>query len=243
VVYEQALMRAGQRLERSLPGVRTRQHLRFGDPAMVIIAASRKADLLVIGTNRTGTLAGLVYGTLPLRVAGRSHCAVVVVPVDWQPRDADVVAGWEEDGTGDTTIEFAAREAEQNAVSLVIVHAWNLPAAVDIVGFASGSALDAIAAAHSLALAAATAPLRARHPALTVIEHAEVDSAARLLVERSRGASLLVVGSHGRGALGGLILGSVSHDVLMAMPVPVAVIPPAEEPITVLPEILEEDLI
>jgi nucleotide-binding universal stress UspA family protein len=39
----------------------------------------------------------------------------------------------------------------------------------------------------------------------------------------------------------GLILGSVSHDVLMSLPAPMAVIP-SPETITVLPEIVDEDL-
>jgi nucleotide-binding universal stress UspA family protein len=41
-----------------------------------------------------------------------------------------------------------------------------------------------------------------------------------------------VVGSHGRTALGGILLGSVSRDILVALPCPVAVVPGTSEPLT-----------
>ena len=56
--------------------------------------------------------------------------------------------------------------------------------------------------------------MRAAHPALQV--HARVDEAdaAQLLTDLARDAALLVVGTHGRGALARFFLGSVSTSVL-----------------------------
>ena len=49
--------------------------------------------------------------------------------------------------------------------------------------------------------------------------------AARCLVEAAAGASLLVVGSRGRGGVTELLLGSVSHQVAQHAPCPVVIVP------------------
>jgi nucleotide-binding universal stress UspA family protein len=52
-------------------------------------------------------------------------------------------------------------------------------------------------------------------------------AATILDVAAGRGANLIVVGTHGRGAVGRIALGSVAADVLQAAAVPVAIVPPS----------------
>jgi len=64
-------------------------------------------------------------------------------------------------------------------------------------------------------------------------DHADVDverklvagSAAGALVHEAKGATLLVVGSRGRGGFSGLLLGSVSQQAAHHAPCPVVIIP------------------
>lgn len=241
-LYETILRKAASRVTEASSRVQPTQLVRQGTPAKALIAASANADLLVIGTNKTGRLAGITHGTLPLRVAGRSRCVTVVVPVGWHPRGTGVVAGWDDNDTGDLALDFAAKEAQLLGSPLTIVHSWPVPPAMGVDPASSAILFQDVIDAHRTALSLAAERIHAAHPDLEIREQFEPSPASLAIVHVAEGAELVVVGTHGRGALGSLILGSVSHDVLMNMPAPVAVVPYPEEPITVLPEILEEDL-
>jgi len=52
------------------------------------------------------------------------------------------------------------------------------------------------------------------------------DNAPAVLVDRSRDAQLVVVGSHGRGRLRGVLLGSVSQAMVRHAHCPVAIVKP-----------------
>jgi nucleotide-binding universal stress UspA family protein len=97
--------------------------------------------------------------------------------------------------------------------------------------------------AHRTLLTDAAQRIRDEHRGLAVVEQLYSDDAADAIVSAVGDASLTVVGSHGRGAIAGLVLGSVSHAVLLALPTPVAVVPRDTDSLAVYPEILDEDVV
>jgi nucleotide-binding universal stress UspA family protein len=235
---ERSLEEALAAVRAAVPRVRVRTRMRKGVPHDTLISASRHADLIVVGTNKTSAIAGLTNSTLPLRVAGHARCTTVVVPASWTPRDGAIVAGWADDETSDYALRLAAREADRRHQPLAIVHTWEPPAA-------SGQepATDRAAGAKSHELATTANRVRQQHPGLTVTEELSTSPAAAALTRRAADCSLVVLGSRGRGALTGLLLGSVSHSVLLAMPAPVAVVPRRQAAMKVYPELVDEDLI
>ena len=66
--------------------------------------------------------------------------------------------------------------------------------------------------------------VQADNPDVTVEREAVALAPALALTEASANASLVVTGSRGRGVFAGLLLGSVSHDVLQLARCPVAVV-------------------
>jgi len=222
--YERALAEAGHYVAQNFPTVKATSVVRRGAPVDELVRASADADLLVIGTNKTGALVGAVHGTLPLRLAAHAVCPVAVVPAGWTPHGDKVVVGIEDDGTMDAPLDIAVAEAARREAQLELVHAWSIPATLGV-DFGAAVPFDALAEAHEDIVLRAFERVRSEHPTIALSTTLMQGAAAPALVEAAATASLLVVGTHGRGAVAGLILGSVSHDVLLNMPCPVIVVP------------------
>ncbi|MGH3371667.1 MAG: universal stress protein, partial [Nocardioidaceae bacterium] len=99
------------------------------------------------------------------------------------------------------------------------VHGWRNP----VRGPAGDGLVDEIRSAERL-LAEALAGFADRYPDVQVAVEALPLPPQRVLTEASRSAALVVVGSHGRGPLSGLLLGSVSAAVLHHAACAVAVV-------------------
>jgi len=85
---------------------------------------------------------------------------------------------------------------------------------------------DAVEQEEQAELAERLAGWQEKYPDVHVQRLVVRDGAARVLVKQSAHARLVVVGSHGRGSVAGLVLGSVGHSVLHRADCPVVIVRP-----------------
>lgn len=189
-----------------------------------LVAASHTADLLVMGSHKSSAAVGLVNGTLPLSMASRTRVPLVVVPVGWEPGDGPVLLGADHE-TGSTAALFAADEAHRTGAELLVVHAWDVPPLVTGAWIAMESPYDDFERSHRAILDRVLGDVRQQQPDLDVDDRLEYGRPSLILSTHSMTARLAVVGTHGRGAIAGFLLGSVGHDLLMNLASPVAIIP------------------
>lgn len=194
----------------------------FGQPMTALVDLSKQARLVVVGSGRKGALAQLPLGTISTGVVHHAHCPVAVIRDDGLSRDAiqrPVLVGIDGSRSSELATQIAFDEASQRGVDLIALHAWSESEVSDVSSLES-SALERRA---SEILAERLAGRQEQYP--DVIVHRSVvwgDPACQLL-EASQLVQLVVVGSHGRGAIGRALLGSVSGAVVRKACVPVIV--------------------
>ena len=89
---------------------------------------------------------------------------------------------------------------------------------------ASEGSLGVVVDEKEVLVGESVAGMREAHPDVVLVGEAVPVAPGDVLVDASANASLIVVGSRGRGYFSGLLLGSVSQDVLHRAHCPVAIV-------------------
>ena len=126
-------------------------------------------------------------------------------------------------------LRFALQEARRRQATLRAVHAWRFGyiGVTGIEGFSPLYGADLGELRHNAEVFLnATLDDVVSDGNGVVLEGVVVEgAAARVLVDQSRGADLLVVGSRGHGGFAGLLLGSVSQQCAQHAACPVVIVP------------------
>ncbi|GAB2940266.1 universal stress protein [Streptomyces sundarbansensis] len=229
ILAENILGAAAERARLRVPTPAVSTDILAEDPTGALLREGASASALVVGSRGRGQLASVLLGSVSLVVAARSVCPVVVVRGD----DVALAAGHERIllgvGRRDAeapSVRFAFREAAARGCALHALSTWRRPAPR-----AAGHQLVTGDPAHS-AEARATALLdealagpALEHPDVRVSRATPEGAAARILVERSAAADLLIVGARRPGSFIGLELGRVAHRALHHAACPVVVVP------------------
>ncbi len=220
-----ALSAAEEWLRQRAPGVAVERRLGAGDPATVLVAAAADADLVVIGSKRGDAAHPARFELVPRKVAAVADAIVVVVPATWTEWDGRVVVGVGEEEVSDAPIEFAAAVAERRRVPLAIVHAWSSVPSLARAASATFAVQPPDEPEERATVAELRAWVQAAHPDLDVVDISIHGNALLAMIAEGVNSSLAVVGRRRTGLLAEWLLGSVTHELLVELPCPVAVVP------------------
>ncbi len=204
-----------------------KSELVFSTPAQALVNMSDDAEMIVVGSAGKGMLARGFLGSVSSSVVRHANCPVAVVrdedPLMPDPQHAPVLVGIDGSPASELATEIAFDEASRRGVDLIALHAWSDMPILELPGLESSALLSE----EERILSESLAGWRERYPDVSVQLVIACDQPARELAEKSESAQLVVVGSHGRGGLGRMMLGSVSNSVVHTVRMPVIVARPS----------------
>jgi nucleotide-binding universal stress UspA family protein len=120
-------------------------------------------------------------------------------------------------------LRWAVEEAAATGREVRAIAAWSYAPALEPGGVVMPA--DEMAAAHRRTLEEVIRRATGEHPTVPVVPALVEEDPVEALLEAAKYASLLVLGSHGRGRLKTALLGSVSARCLRRATCPVVIIP------------------
>jgi nucleotide-binding universal stress UspA family protein len=212
------LLLAAREVADGVAGVDLHLRLEPDPPVPFLLRASRTARMIVLGSSGHTGLTGLLVGSTALALATHAQCPVVSVrghntevgAGDRRP----VVVGIDGSPISEQAIGAGFDEACFRGVELVAVHTWS-DANTDVFGQERMHVdWEPLRDAEERQLAERLAGWRECYPDVAVRRVLTKDRPRRELLEWSRKAQLVVVGSRGRGGFRGMLLGSTSQALL-----------------------------
>ncbi|WP_127361468.1 universal stress protein [Actinacidiphila soli] len=212
------------------PGLPVTLELSAEPAAAALVRCGRTAALTVVGTRGRGGFAGLLLGSVGLRVAAHAHSPLLVV----RGEDAAARRGLLHDkvllGLADEedaeAARFAFEEAVRRSARLRVLHTWTHPHLH--LGESSVAAQQDLATQtrqHKELARYSVSGLIDRFPQVAVRVDSVSGAPARALVEASSAADVVVIGAHRRDGGLGMRLGPVAHAVLHYAHCPVVLVP------------------
>lgn len=228
VTVRDTISEAAKVLGESLPGLEITTEVVHSEPRRVLVQASGDAVLTVVGNHAGGRLAEVLLGSVALHVSSHGQSPVAVIPPQAAPEsDGPVLVGVDETGNAKAAIGYAFDEAAVRGARLDAVLVQDDSAAY---GFAAaGVPLTAIDDGEEHAvLAEQLAGYREKYPDVVVqqivVRGHPADALHRYAKSLPTAPQMIVLGSHGRGGVAGLMLGSTGQSLITRAAWPVLIV-------------------
>jgi len=185
-----------------------------GKPVDLLVQASGSADLLVIGSDYRGPDSRTRRGPHGVRITAAAHCPVIVVPdIDLAGRTG-IVVGVDGSDLSEAAVAFAAAEADRVGETLTSVTTWTpVPLSVEFDSYPDVY-LENVQKLTEEAQAISLAGIPEDYPDLQVVHVVERGEPGDVINRFALDSRLVVVGTHGRGAIARFLLGSTSQEIL-----------------------------
>jgi nucleotide-binding universal stress UspA family protein len=192
----------------------------YGDAAETLRRVSHDARLTVVGAHGTNRVA-VALGSVAADIAATNPVPVAIIHPQEPPATGPVVVGINETSTDDAALKFAFEAATARGAALTAVRCFTNPAA---------SYLDLITAdtpvleSERRMVSDRVAKWSKKYPKVAVHQVVLHDRPASALLDYAQFAQLVVVGSRGYGGTGGILVGSVSHELITYSTAPLVIV-------------------
>jgi nucleotide-binding universal stress UspA family protein len=229
----QVVERWREQAQARAPRLRVSAETHVDDAAAMLVRASRTASLVVVVASSLGRAASTLLGATTQKVVSHAACPVLVVPREGERSPTGpVVVGVDASDSCAPAVEWAFAVAAACGAPLQAVHTWWWEEPDPLFGGDEpgrddewGEEWADLAESQAMVVAEMLAGWRERYPDVAVTPIVLRGQAGPVLREYAEGARLLVVGTRGRGGFAGLLLGSVSSELVHTASCPVTVVP------------------
>lgn len=230
------------------PGLPAEYRVELGGAAKVLSDLSTGARMLVVGSRGLGGLSGLLLGSVTARCLHQATCPVLIVrngetehsatqddPFSTRAgmrqladvQSGSVVVGHDGSEDSDRALEIALQFATALSAPIDVIRCWTIddhpPGLLWRDGYVPS--FDEASETVRNQLQADAAAIAERHPEADVRYIGTLGDPGQTLARAAAAATLLVVGSRGRGGFRSLLLGSVSAHSAHRAECPTLVVP------------------
>jgi len=184
-------------------------------------------DLVVVGKRTDPTHDGRLLGSVSQKLLRKCPCAVWVVKPDGSADPARILAATDLTAVGKRVIEMAASIASECGSELHIVHALQLPMAVQVEGSEAQDRFVEQGRAAALAEITAQLPEALRDVAQFHVGLTSPSNAILACVGR-HDPDLVVMGTISRGGIAGLLVGNTAERMLGELDCSLLTVKPAD---------------